>query len=132
MTTSNSLALSFLRCAAASRYSGDSWQEIASSKLGNSMTTKRWIFSGPSRILNLPPRARNLPSNFPMIAGARSAYFLYYSGSLTFERATQLATISSSMPTVSITALLGLTPSLAARFAIVSREQFGPCRTVLD
>jgi hypothetical protein len=34
-------------------------------------------FSGPSRILNLPPRARNLPPNFPMIAGARSAYFLY-------------------------------------------------------
>ena len=37
----------------------------------------------------LPPRARNLPPNFPMIGGARSAYFWYCSGSLTFERATQ-------------------------------------------
>src|SRR6516225_4988925 len=77
MTTSNSLALSCLRCAAASRYSGDSWQEIAFSKLGNSMTMKRWNFSGPSRILNLPPRARILPPNFRRMPGTRSVYFLY-------------------------------------------------------
>ena len=89
MTISNSLTPSFLRCAAVSRYSGDVWQATAFSKLGNSITMKRWNFSGPSRVLYLPPRARNLPPNFPMIAGARSAYFLYCSGSLTFERATQ-------------------------------------------
>jgi hypothetical protein len=64
MTISNSLAPSFLRCAAASRYSGDSWQATAFSRLGNSMTMKRWNFSGPSRILYLPPRARILPPNF--------------------------------------------------------------------
>src|SRR6266540_6457395 len=64
MTISNSPAPSCLRCAAASRYSGDSWQATAFSKLGNSMTMKRWNFSGPSRILNLPPRARILPPNF--------------------------------------------------------------------
>jgi hypothetical protein len=64
MTISNSPALSFLRCAAASRYSGDSWQPTAFSKLGNSMTMKRWNFSGPSRILNLPPR-QDLAAEFP-------------------------------------------------------------------
>src|SRR3954469_17428286 len=36
------------------------------------------------------------------------------------------------MPTMSAPARLGLQRSLAARFAIVSREQFGPCRTVFD
>src|SRR6267143_6635568 len=34
------------------------------------------------------------------------------------------------MPTVSALARLGLQRILAARFAIVSREQFGPCQTV--
>src|SRR5262245_58001316 len=70
--TRYSLAPSFLRFAAASRYSGDSWQATAFSKLGNSMTMRRWNFSGPSRILNLPPRARILPSNFWRMPGTRS------------------------------------------------------------
>ena len=52
-------------------------QVTAFSKLGNSMTMKRWNFSGPSRILNLPPRARILPPNFWRMPGTRSVYFLY-------------------------------------------------------
>ena len=47
--------------AAAFSYSGDVKQATACSKLGNSMTMKRWNFSGPSMMRNLPPRARNLP-----------------------------------------------------------------------
>src|SRR5262245_58736121 len=50
-------------------------QATTFSKLGNSMTMKRWNFSGPSRILNLPPRAR--PPNFRRMPGTRSVYSLY-------------------------------------------------------
>jgi len=39
--------------------------------------------------LALAAARQELAPNFPMIGGARSAYFWYCSGSLTFERATQ-------------------------------------------
>src|SRR5665213_1911616 len=78
-----------LRNAAASSYSGDVKQSTPCWKVGNSMTTKRWNLSGPSMIWNLPPRAKTLPPNLAMMAGTRSVYFLYSTGSLILERATQ-------------------------------------------
>lgn len=77
------------RNAAARSYSSDVKQATPCSSVGNSITTKRWNLSGPSMIWNLPPRARTLPPCLAMMPGTRSVYFLYSTGSLIFERATQ-------------------------------------------
>src|SRR4029079_6523573 len=77
------------RNAAAWLYSPDRKQATPCSKLGNSITTNRWNLSGPSMISKRPPRATTLPPNLAMMAGTRSVYFLYSTGSLIFERATQ-------------------------------------------
>src|SRR5215467_7016436 len=81
------------RKAAARSYSAEVKQATPCSKLGNSITTKRWNLCGPSMIRWRPPRARTLPPYLAMIAGTRSVYFLYSTGSLIFERATQYAGI---------------------------------------
>src|SRR5262249_36769880 len=81
------------RKAAASSYSFDVKQATPCSRVGNSIDTKRGNLAGPPMIGNRPPRARTLPPYLAMIAGTRSVYFLYSTGSLIFERATQYAGI---------------------------------------
>src|SRR5581483_6138056 len=85
------------RNAAALSYSGDVKHATPCSKVGNSITTNRWNLSGPSMIWKRPPRASTLPPNLAMMPGTRSVYFLYSTGSLIFERATQYAGMHSSI-----------------------------------
>jgi predicted ABC-type ATPase len=91
ITSSFSPALLRRRKAAASWYSFDLKHATPCSKLGNSMTTKRLNFSGPSSVWQCPPRASTFAPYFARIAGTRSVYFLYSTGSLTLPRASQYA-----------------------------------------
>src|SRR6266851_4291406 len=77
------------RNAAAWPYSGEVKQATACSKVGNSITMKRWNLSGPSMMRNLPPRASTLPPWRATMPGTRSVYFLYSTGSMILDRATQ-------------------------------------------
>ena len=126
ITISNSLAPSCLRCAAASRYSADSWQATAFSKLGNSMTTKRWNFCGPSRILNLPPRAQDLAAELLEDAWYEVGVLLVLVGIVDLRARDPIG------DHLILRANRGTLGIVAARLAIVSGEQFGAYRTVFD
>src|SRR5262249_35111278 len=65
------------RKAAAASYSSEVKQATPRSKVGNSITTKRSNFFGPSMIWKRPPPAKTLPPNSARMPGTRSVDFLY-------------------------------------------------------
>src|SRR5262245_32546829 len=63
------------------RYSSESYQRLACAMLGNSSTTKRVGRQFPSSSSKGPPRTRNLPPYFSIVAGTRLRYSSYWATS---------------------------------------------------
>ena len=61
-------------------YSGESYQRLAASTLGNSMITRRCCGQLPSSVVAAPPRTRNRPPNLAIVAGTWVVYSFYPSG----------------------------------------------------
>src|SRR5580704_1511324 len=71
------------RIAFGSRYSSESYQRFACSRLGNSSTTTRFGFQSPSTVWWAPPRTRNRPPYLASVAGTCLRYSSMVIGSVT-------------------------------------------------
>src|SRR5262249_51561014 len=81
--------------ASAGAYSGDPCQRLASSALGNSITTSRRGCQSPSSVSQAPPRTRNRPPCGLSVSGTSAPYSRYASWSWTSISAITYAVICS-------------------------------------